>query len=647
MQVKEYIRLIGDEISGVNAYRYAAALSGYHRIPLSSGYDAAAEYCVQQLRCGGVDSRILSIPMERGSRLWSQKGFDNWTCKKGTLRLTAPVQELLCDYEKCPTSLIQRSGSASLSDVPIVMLDRGSDMAAYDDLDLANTVVFIPEVSYSSYTWAVKQKGALGMITDCIPETFTKNRTLLPDARSFFSFSWSDGETPFFGFVLSPRQGDALRKLCRETEESWQNNGSFRYPTCDIAVEAETSPGCVHIAEAYIPGTTEEEIVVTAHLCHPMPSANDNASGCAGAMEIMVVLSRLIQNGSLPKPVRGIRMLLVPEVSGTFAYLATHEASLSRIKAAINLDMIGRRQEGRSGLLGIWATPDALPSFIIDLMGYIRSLSDREAPSFNIDGHVTPFHSRIMEYNGGSDHYVYCDPSVGIPCITFMQWMDQHYHTSEDVAEHLDSEMLHKSASMAACWLYALANPDPADLPHAFAHMRQRFLETLHAATERNPVRGINFGEFCAYEASVFRLAAKDALRFYGTDVAPLVERQKAMLTALGAMEADGHESPLLPAQQDVRIPRRLLRGPLTFVGNVLSAEAEGEIAALAKTYPGLYGYHSINHFILFRVDGKRTVSEIARLVGLEGRYYSEGYVSGYLDILAKEGLVSFETASL
>jgi len=644
MSIKEHIRLISDTLSGTNAYQYAAALSGYNRIPLSTGYDSAAAYCVQQMHSAGVDSQLLQIPLEKGSCLWSQKGFDNWTCQKATLSLTAPTKELLCDYQACPTSLIQRSGSASLHGIPIVMLDRGSDMAAYADLDLHNTVVFIPRESHSSYTWAVTQKGALGIITDCIPVTFTKNRTLVPDGRSFFSFSWSDDETPYFGFVLTPRQGNSLRQLCQQMELRWQQSGSTRYPSCDVLIETENTPGCVDIAQASIPGKTEEEIIITAHLCHPQPSANDNASGCAGAMELMATLAGLIRSGQLSAPRRTIRMLLVPEVSGTFAYLASHEERIPHIKAAINLDMIGRRQEGRSGMLGIWATPDSLPSVAIDLMAYVRSLSDCEAPSFNIDGHVTPFHSQIMEYNGGSDHYVYCDPSVGIPCITFMQWMDQHYHTSEDVAEHLDPEMLHKSASMAACWAYALAAPNPADLPHAFAHMRQRFLKTLHAASEHKPVPGICYDAFCSYKTDVFCRAAEDALRLYGEEVHPLVEQQKAALHALCAMEspAGNNKSALLFPQNDLRIPRRLLRGPITFVGNVLSEDAEQEISALSQAYPGLYGYHSINHFILFWTNGKRTVSEIAYLVGLEGRYYSEGYVSGYLNVLAKEGLIAF-----
>ncbi len=643
MEIQEHISIISGELSGQRAYDYAASISRFHRVPLSAGYDQAADCCVKILRQAGVESRILSIPMEKGSLLWSQKGFDGWGCRRGLLRLCTPSEELLCDYEAEPTSLIQRSGPASLKGAPIVLLSRGSDPTAYGDLDLRGAVAFIPDAPYSAYRWATAERGALGIITDYIPPTFTKNRALLPDGRSYFSFFWGEEEAPCFGFVLTPRQGDALRALCEEMERKWREKGGQRFPTCDVEIETESAPGCVHVVEARIPGETEEEIVLTAHLCHAKPCANDNASGCAGAMEAMETLSRLIGEGRLPKPKRSVKLLLVPEVCGTFAYLATHEEAIPRMKAALNLDMIGRRQEGRSGLLGIWATPDALPSCVIDVMAYVRSLSDREAPTFNIDGHTTPFHSEIMEYNGGSDHYVYCDPTVGVPCITFMQWMDSCYHTSCDVVENLDPEMLHKSASMAASWAYALASPDAADLPHAFAHMRERFLRTLRTAAERRAVEGIGYDELCAYETEVFRRASGDALRLYGEEVRSLVEEQKQAIGTLAQVECPGCLEREVPGPgRDTRVPKRLLRGPISFVGDFLGGEAEREIEALSARCPGLYGYHSVNHFILFWADGRRTVSEIARMVGLESRYYSEEYVRGYLEILEKRGVISF-----
>ena len=639
MGIERYIQPITRSLSGQRAYAFAGGISGFNRVQLSEGYDAAAEYCRRALADAGVDCRILSIPMDEGTRRWSQRGFRHWTCKTARLCLRWPREELLCDYGEDPLSLIQRSADADARDVPIVLLDRGPDKAGYAALDLAGKIVFISGEAYAPYLWAVEERGALGLITDYMAPAFARSPGQLPDQRSFFNFYWQGDQRPCFGFVLTPRQGRALRDLCLRLRAE-----GVRYPVCDVRIEAAHAPGCVRVVEALLPGETEGELVITAHLCHAAPSANDNASGCAGAMEVMTALTGLIRQGELPRPRLGLRMLLVPEVSGTFAYLASHEERIPSIRAAVNLDMIGRRQEGRSGLLGIWATPDALPSFVIDLMAYVRRLSDREAPTFNIGGYVSPFHTRIMEYNGGSDHYVYCDPTVGVPCLTLMQWMDSGYHTGGDRMENLDPEMLHKSCVLAACWAYALASPDAADLSHAFAHMRERFQRVLHEAEERGCPEGLSLDQLYAYETDVFQRASEDALRFYGEAARPAVRRQRELLAALAGLEAAQLPAgrPEASPAGDTRIPRRLLRGPLSFVGEALDREAEAEIDALARRHSGLYGYHSVNHFILFRVDGRRTVAEIARLVGLESRYYQEGYVSGYLDILARRGIIAF-----
>ncbi len=67
-----------------------------------------------------------------------------------------------------------------------------------------------------------------------------------------------------------------------------------------------------------------------SHLCHPQPGAHDNGSGAAALIETAATLARLIAEGSLPQPRRGIRFLWPPEMTGTFAWLAEHEADAQR-----------------------------------------------------------------------------------------------------------------------------------------------------------------------------------------------------------------------------------------------------------------------------------------------------------------------------
>ena len=122
------------------------------------------------------------------------------------------------------------------------------------------------------------------------------------------------------------------------------------------------------MVSACIPGVTTEEVAAIAHLCHPQPSANDNASGSGTLIETARVLNTLIQSGELAKPQRTIRFLWVPEMTGTYAYLSANENRIGETVAAINLGH-GRRKPGTvqrsldrrktplEPLLGLWRIP--------------------------------------------------------------------------------------------------------------------------------------------------------------------------------------------------------------------------------------------------------------------------------------------------
>ena len=62
-------------------------------------------------------------------------------------------------------------------------------------------------------------------------------------------------------------------------------------------------------------------------------------------METARTLSNLIATGRLQRPKRSIRFLWVPEMTGSYAFLATHEEELKNTVAAINLDMVGENQD--------------------------------------------------------------------------------------------------------------------------------------------------------------------------------------------------------------------------------------------------------------------------------------------------------------
>ncbi len=155
----------------------------------------------------------------------------------------------------------------------------------------------------------------------------------------------------------------------------------------------------------------EKPIILTAHLCHPKPGANDNASGSALLAEIVRTLRKFHIN-------REITALWVPEMYGTIAYFTDHK---NDFEFNINLDMVGEDQEMTGSTLDVSSTPWSLPSFINELMEV-----HLENPKFRM---------KTGHYSGGSDHYIFVDSSMGVQAVSLTQWPDRYYHTSEDTPD--------------------------------------------------------------------------------------------------------------------------------------------------------------------------------------------------------------------
>ncbi len=64
--------------------------------------------------------------------------------------------------------------------------------------------------------------------------------------------------------------------------------------TYEVVVDSSLEPGSMTYGEVYLPGEVEDEVLLSAHVCHPS-LANDNLSGIAVATEVARALAeRLI-----------------------------------------------------------------------------------------------------------------------------------------------------------------------------------------------------------------------------------------------------------------------------------------------------------------------------------------------------------------
>ncbi|MCL2007820.1 MAG: DUF4910 domain-containing protein [Treponema sp.] len=491
--MKNYIRAIKHAADGNRIFNNAGEVSNYHRIQSSKGFRAAAGLIAEQLQNYGLDSKVKSYPADGKKWYLSAKIFKEWDCKEAYCDLLSPEIKRLADFSANNLSIIQRSYPCDHRNKPldVVLLDRGTEEAAYEGLDLQGKIIFVREAFQPFMEWAVKKRGAVGIISDFLrPIDDVRDRFTMFDALNYTSFWWkyTINEPKAFGFVLSPKEGDILAEQCRKMrEEHIKDSSKDLYPKVSCYVSSSIYDGSFENVDTVIKGESDEEIIIVAHLCHPRASANDNASGVAAGMEAMKTLNDLLKNGKIPPLKRTIRLLLVPEFTGTYAFLDEIGAGMKKILAGINLDMVGGRQANGYGPLTMVDLPRAMPSFVTDLAAFVidEVRKDGNTALFEGEQNISVLNIQETIYGGGSDHFILSDPTIAIPTFMLGQSPDVNYHTDKDTIDKLDPFILQKSACIAASYAYALANLSIDDLSGILNKSGERLSRALSLAIER------------------------------------------------------------------------------------------------------------------------------------------------------------------
>lgn len=223
-------------------------------------------------------------------------------------------------------------------------------------------------------------------------------------------------------------------------------------------VEAEYYDSEIEVLSVSFPGQTDpgQEVMIIGHLCHPAPSANDNASGSGGMLEMARALKKMIDKGLISPPRRTIRFLWVPEFYGTIPYIQSHLDRTRKTLAVINCDMIGEDLHLTGGTFNITCTPDSIPSYLNDVVVNFTKLADSlQLRSMNGSNH--PFAYRVLPFSGGSDHVIFNDGALQVPAVMFGHG-DTFHHTSLDTLEKVDASELRRVCFIALGSSYYLAN---------------------------------------------------------------------------------------------------------------------------------------------------------------------------------------------
>jgi len=672
--IESLLRTIQREVSGERAMELLNKLVTCHRIQSSPGFREAAHICAETARSWGLETEVLTFNADGKTSFWGCPIPREWEAFDAKLELLEPQRTKLADFSECKISLIQRSVSAQIDSVEILILNDGLEREEYERIDVERKLVLTKGSVERVHELAIQKFGALGIIYDGMREVKpVRSRIDLPDAREYTSFWWKPEDRKCFGFVITPRQGEWLRSLAAS---GIANPGSPASLVARVSVDSAFRDGTMEVVSCFIPGSSLEEVVLVAHLCHPQPSANDNASGCVSVLEAMRALKSLIEGGDIPSPKRGIRALLLPEMTGSIAYLANHEERLQDFVCALNVDMAGENQAMCGSTLMIETPPDACKGFSTEL-GW--TVLERVFKKDNLQGKtagVMQERISIQPFAGGSDHVNFSDPEVGVPCPSICQWPDKFYHTSVDTPDKVDPAMLSATATVAACYGAFVANAGEKEAEWLGLQMLAALKQSAEKEIRQRLTSALERGSTSVGELSHLRKKlsyclerTKDSFEHLGRlgmvapDVRELKEEanewvrrefadaEKSYLSLLGRSRRPSEEASKTIAKLGTIIPSRVLRGPSGF-GMVTRASWSRLSDKDREGYWQLLRLHGkVPRAFLplswYWVNGKRSLAEIAELVEMECSVRDDTLLQSYYSLLEKVGLVKMRKAGL
>jgi hypothetical protein len=214
---------------------------------------------------------------------------------------------------------------------------------------------------------------------------------------------------------------------------------SFEFPadlTVDLEADVRRERTPVPNVAAYLPGETDEHVIVGAHFDHlgmgefgsMAPSlagkaihygADDNASGVAGLLELAEHFSKQ------PKRRRGILFLAFSGeelgLLGSQHYVENPLLPLDKAVAMLNMDMIGRVRDGKV-FIGGAGTGSNFKALI---------------------GEIAPQHKLKLDLSeqggfGSSDHFSFTTKRT--PVLFFFSGLHSDYHRPSDTWDKIDHE---------------------------------------------------------------------------------------------------------------------------------------------------------------------------------------------------------------
>ncbi|MEM6800061.1 MAG: DUF4910 domain-containing protein [Bacteroidota bacterium] len=222
---------------------------------------------------------------------------------------------------------------------------------------------------------------------------------LIPYRTSYYRENW--------GFCLTHTQLESLE------------DGEY-----EVYIDSTLEAGQLTYGELCIEGESEEEILFSAHICHPS-LANDNLAG----MGVMVELAKSLLS---QKNRYAYRFIFIPGTIGSITWLAENEAHIPRIKYGLVASLLGdpgnfTYKRSRKG-----------DTEIDEIVEYVLQESGKE-------------YEVIDFFPYGYDERQFCSPAFNLAVGNFTRsqfGQYPEYHTSGDNLELIQPKYLQESLEM-------------------------------------------------------------------------------------------------------------------------------------------------------------------------------------------------------
>lgn len=183
----------------------------------------------------------------------------------------------------------------------------------------------------------------------------------------------------------------------------------------EVYIDSTLEDGSLTFGEFYLPGETTEEVLLSAHICHPS-LANDNLSG-------ITLLTHLAQHLSAQKNRYSYRFLFIPGTIGSITWLALNEHQVHHIKHGLVASLLGdggrfTYKKSRQGNAEIDKVTEYVlrhsghPFQVLDFFPYGYDERQFCSPGFNLAvGNLTrtPF-GKYPEYHTSADNLQFIQP---------------------------------------------------------------------------------------------------------------------------------------------------------------------------------------------------------------------------------------------